>query len=91
MTYTGDNVKKLEEIYRNIPETTAYNGFAGFPTVADGVAIARLKPWTERTRSQQSIVTSLMPEFAKVPGVRAFPINTASLGQGPRSRPIEFR
>jgi multidrug efflux pump len=90
VNFTGDNVKKLEDIYRGVPETSAYNGFAGFPTVADGVAIARLKPWNERTRSQQEIVTSLIPEFAKVPGVRAFPINVASLGQGPRNRPIEF-
>ena len=88
--YTGDNVKKLEEIYRTVPETARYNGFAGFPTVSDGIAIAQLKPWDERTRSQQEIVSSLMPEFAKIPGVRAFPTNRPSLGQSPRSRPVEF-
>jgi len=88
--YTSDNVKKLEEIYRNLPETRRYNGFAGFPTVSDGISIAQLKPWSERTRSQQEIVTSLMPEFARIPGVRAFPTNTPSLGQSPRSRPVEF-
>ncbi len=88
--YTAANVMKLEEIYRSIPETSVYNGFAGFPTVADGVAIARLKPWEERTRTQQQIVTELMPKFAKVPGVRAFPTNVPSLGQSPRARPIEF-
>jgi len=90
VTYTGDNVKRLEEIYRTIPETARYNGFAGFPTVSDGIAIAQLKPWSERPRKQQEIVSSLMPEFAKIPGVRAFPTNTPSLGQSPRSRPVEF-
>src|SRR6185436_12863879 len=84
--YTSDNVRKLEEIYRGLPETLRYNGFAGFPTVADGISIAQLKPWSERTRSQQDIVTALMPEFAKIPGVRAFPTNVPSLGQSPRSR-----
>src|SRR5258706_4845886 len=88
--YTSDNVKKLEDIYRGLPETDKYNGFAGFPTVADGVSIARLKPWSQRTRNQQELVTALMPEFAKIPGVRAFPTNVPSLGQSPRSRPIEF-
>jgi multidrug efflux pump len=88
--YTSDNVKKLEEIYRGLPETSRYNGFAGFPTVADGVSIARLKPWSERTRTQQEIVTSLMPQFAAIPGVRAFPVNVPSLGQSPRARPVEF-
>jgi multidrug efflux pump len=90
VTYTADNVKKLEALYRELPEAGGYNGFAGFPTVADGVAIARLKPWSERTRKQQEIVTALMPEFGKIPGVRAFPTNVPSLGQSPRSRPIEF-
>ena len=88
--YTSDNVKKLEEIYRVLPETYRYNGFAGFPTVADGVSIARLKPWSERTRTQQEIVNSLMPQFAAIPGVRAFPANVPSLGQSPRARPVEF-
>jgi multidrug efflux pump len=90
VTYTSNNVKKLEAIYRDLPETIRYNGFAGFPTVSDGISIAQLKPWSERTRKQQDIVTTLMPEFAKIPGVRAFPTNVPSLGQSPRSRPVEF-
>ena len=90
VTYTSENVKHLEAIYRGLPETLRYNAFAGFPTVSDGISIVQLKPWSERTRKQQDIVTSLMPEFAKIPGVRAFPTNTPSLGQSPRSRPVEF-
>ena len=88
--YTSDNVKRVEEIYRALPEMRRYNGFAGFPTVSDGISIAQLKRWGERTRKQQEIVSSLMPEFGKIPGVRAFPVNTPSLGQSPRSRPVEF-
>jgi multidrug efflux pump len=88
--YTAENLKKVEDIYRTVPEMERFNGVAGFPTVADGIAIARLKPWEERTRKQQDITTALMPEFAKIPGVRAFPTNTPSLGQSPRSRPVEF-
>jgi multidrug efflux pump len=88
--YTAENLKKLEEIFRGIPETQAYNALAGFPTVSDGIAIARLKPWGERTRKQQDITTALMPKFNAIPGVRAFPTNPPSLGQSPRSRPVEF-
>lgn len=88
--YTAENVKKLEDLYRDLPETVRYNGFAGFPTVSDGIAIAQLKPWSERTRRQQDIVNELMPKFSAIPGVRAFPTNTPSLGQSPRSRPVEF-
>jgi len=88
--YTAENLKKLEDIYRSVPETQAYNALAGFPTVADGIAIGRLKPWDERTRKQQDITASLMPRFQEIPGVRAFPTNPPSLGQSPRSRPVEF-
>jgi len=90
VTYTSDNVKKLEAIYRDMPETARYNGFAGFPTVSDGVSIAQLKPWSQRSRKQQEIVSALMPQFGAIPGVRAFPTNVPSLGQSPRSRPVEF-
>jgi len=90
VNYTSENVKQLEKIYTGLPETLKYNGFAGFPTVSDGISIAQLKPWSERTRKQQDIVTSLMPEFGRIPGVRAFPTNVPSLGQSPRSRPVEF-
>lgn len=88
--FTAENLKRLEDVYRTIPELEKFNAVAGFPTVADGIAIARLKPWEERKRKQQEITTALMPEFAKIPGVRAFPTNTPSLGQSPRSRPVEF-
>ncbi|HUQ29347.1 MAG TPA: efflux RND transporter permease subunit [Usitatibacter sp.] len=88
--YTAENLKKIEDIYRTVPENEKFNALAGFPTVADGIAIGRLKPWDQRTRKQQDITTELMPRFAAIPGVRAFPTNPPSLGQSPRSRPVEF-
>ncbi len=88
--YTADNLKKLEDIYRSVPETEKFNALAGFPTVSDGIAIGRLKPWDQRERKQQEITAALVPRFAEIPGVRAFPTNPPSLGQSPRSRPVEF-
>ena len=88
--FTADNLKPLEDIYRTVPEAARFNALAGFPTVSDGIAILRLKPWDERVRKQQQITAELAPRFAQVPGVRAFPTNPPSLGQSPRSRPLEF-
>ncbi|MCW5593058.1 MAG: efflux RND transporter permease subunit [Burkholderiales bacterium] len=88
--YTADNIKPIEEIYRTIPEMQRFNSMAGWPTVADGLAILRLKPWEERTRKQQEIAQELAPKLAQIPGVRAFPTNPPSLGQSPRNRPVEF-
>src|SRR5258708_29239344 len=90
VNYTADNLKILEGMYREVPEVLKYNALAGFPTVADGIAIGRLAPWEQRTRKQQEITNELAPRFAAIPGVRAFPTNPPSLGQSPRNRPVEF-
>jgi multidrug efflux pump len=88
--YTASYLEPVERLYKEIPELERFNAMAGFPTVSDGIAIARLKPWGQRDRKQQAITTELMPKFAQIPGVRAFPTNPPSLGQSPRSRPVEF-
>ncbi len=88
--YTADNLRPLEQIASEVKETGVYLGIAGFPTVADGIAIVRLKPWEQRDRRQQDITKELAPKFAAVPGVMAFPVDVPSLGQSPRSTQIEY-
>ena len=90
VNYTADNLKVIERIYDKVPEGAAYSAIAGFPTVVDGNAILRLKPWQERTRTQQKIADELRPQFMALPGVNAFPVNPPSFGQSPRSSPVEF-
>lgn len=88
--YTMASALKVEDIYGKIPEAAARQLIIGFPTVSDGFAILRLKPWEERERKQQEITSSLFPQFAQLPGVRAFPTNPPSFGLRASSRPIEF-
>jgi multidrug efflux pump len=88
--YTADMMKPIEDMYAQIPESGAYTAISGFPTVVDGNAVLRLKPWEERTRKQQQIAEELRPKFMEIPGAIAFPINPPSLGQSFRSTPIEF-
>ena len=88
--HTADQIKPIEEFYAQIPEAAAYTAISGFPTVVDGNAMLRLKPWEERTKKQQQITDELRPKFASIPGAIAFPINPPSLGQSFRSTPIEF-
>ncbi|HRK55997.1 MAG TPA: efflux RND transporter permease subunit [Burkholderiaceae bacterium] len=88
--YTADNLRMIESFYDTIDERSAHTTIAGFPTVSDGLAILRLKPWEQRERKQQDITASLMPKFGSLPGVRAFAVNPPSLGQSPRASPIEF-
>jgi len=88
--YTSDQIKPIEEFYSQIPEAAAYTAISGFPTVVDGNAVLRLKPWEERKKRQQQITDELRPKFASIPGAIAFPLNPPSLGQSFRSTPIEF-
>ena len=89
IAYTSGYVKKIEDIYKDIPEMVRYNSIVGFPTVSDGRVILRLKDWDERTRSQQEIARELVPKFRNLAGVNAFAVSPASLGQG-RDKPLQF-
>ena len=89
-SYTSERVRDIERMYAAIPEGVATNAFAGDPTAIDARAVLRLKPWEERTRKQQDITRELQAKFAALPGINAFALNPPSLGQSPRSTPLEF-
>ncbi|HEY5310692.1 MAG TPA: efflux RND transporter permease subunit, partial [Casimicrobiaceae bacterium] len=89
-TYVADQIRPIEEFYAQVPEAAAFTSIQGFPTVVDGNAILRLKPWEERKKKQQQITDEMRPKLASIPGAIAFPINPPSLGQSFRSTPVEF-
>jgi multidrug efflux pump len=88
--HTADQIRPIEEMFAQIPEAEAYTAISGFPTVVDGNAILRLKPWEERSKKQQTITDEVRPKVMAIPGALAFPINPPSLGQFFRSTPIEY-
>ena len=63
---------------------------AGSPTVAQGSAVLRAVDWEERDKTTMQIARELQGKLAGLPGVTAFPITPPSLGQGFRSRPVNF-
>jgi multidrug efflux pump len=89
-TYTSDQIRPIEAFYTQVPEGAAYQAISGFPTVVDGIAILRLKPWEERKRTQKQIADELRPKFAAIPGAIAFATSPPSLGQSFRSTPVEY-
>jgi len=89
-SYVADQIRPIEEFYAQVPEAGAFTSIQGFPTVVDGNAILRLKPWEERTKKQQQITDEMRPKLASIPGAIAFPLNPPSLGQSFRSTPVEF-
>ncbi len=88
--WTTRNLTQFEPILAAVPEVASTFVIAGVPEVTRGIAVIRLKPWEERQRSQQEILASLRPEFAKVPGMVAAPSSPPSLGQDSRSPPVQL-
>jgi multidrug efflux pump len=88
--FTSEALRPVEAHYATIGDAIAYNAIAGFPTVDVGTAILRLKPWEDRERKQQDIARELNSKFAQLPNVIGFAVNPPSLGQSPRSVPIEY-
>ena len=54
------------------------------------ISFSRLKPWSERDRTQQEIVNSIRGQLWDIPGIMAFAINPPSLGQSSRTQPVQF-
>ncbi len=90
LDYTLKSVEQVEQRYAQLPETEGYQSVIGFPTVTDSFAILRLKPWEERSVSQQDIARRLQPQLAAISQARVFPTNPPSLGQRATSKPVEF-
>lgn len=90
VTATAESMQAIEAQYRALPESSGFSAIAGFPTVADGSVVLRLKPWAARERSQQEITRALESPLSAIPGVRAVASNPPSLGQSARSQPIEY-
>jgi multidrug efflux pump len=73
-------------------------GFSATGSVNGGFAFVLLKPWNERDRKVQEIVwgdflagtPGVFQDFMSIPGVMAFPIEPASLGQNGFSTPVQF-
>ncbi len=90
LEYTQRYMQAIERIGMKVPEFDRIFIVTGNPTVSQGIAVLRTVDWTERTRSTPQLVRELQPQFAKLPGVTAFPVTPPSLGQGFRERPVNF-
>lgn len=53
--------------------------------------VVRLSDWSERARSSQEIVRSLIGPMTSIPGIRAFPIQPSGLGLRGASTPLRVK
>lgn len=82
--------REIEKIVSKVPEVSGYLVVAGFPQITNLISFSKLKPWSERDRSQKEIIESIKDDLWRIPGILAFGINPPSLGQSSRSQPVQF-
>ena len=90
LEYTDRYARQLEELGQRYPEFDRIFANIGNPTVSQGSVVYRAVDWSERQRSTLEIARELQPKFDQQAGISAFPITPPSLGQGFRSRPVNF-
>jgi multidrug efflux pump len=88
--FTARYLDALDRITEAYPEFDRRFMFVGGGQVSQGTAILRTVDWTERKVTTQELARSLLPKVSSLPGVSAFPITPPSLGQGFRSRPVNY-
>ncbi len=96
MEYTERNVRKIEDLLSPLVTNgeaesvfALVGSFSRPGPVNTAFMFSRLVTWDKRERSQQEIVSSIFPDLLSVPGVRAFAINPASLGQRGWQAPVQ--
>jgi multidrug efflux pump len=88
--FTNRYAGQMQDLLKDIPEVESYFTITGSRAVNELISFSRLKPWSERQRSQMEIAAELQPKLAQIAGVRASVNNPGSFGQSPRARPVEF-
>jgi multidrug efflux pump len=95
LSYTDRYARQIEGLYESVPERAGLFTAIGLTgegpgRVTDGFFFLPLKPFSQRSRSQQEIVRDLFPKLLSVPGVLSFAINPPSLGGQFSATPVQY-
>lgn len=88
--YTDTYVRQMEAIFKNLPEADRYFTAAGRPVVTQMAGFIGLTDWAARNRTSKQIAGQLATEFAKIPGLQAFPITPGPLGVRAFDKPVSL-
>ncbi len=94
LAYLEESEKLIQPLLDNGEAETVFGvvapGLSRPSPVNFAIAFVVLKPWSERERSQQSIVKEMFPKLLSIPGANVFAINPPSLNQPGRKSPVQF-
>jgi len=89
LNYMDNQIKVMEQIFENIPESRAYVAIGGSPVTSQGFAFLSLSDWDERSRSQQEIIAQIAPNMLGNPGAYLIPESIPPLPTADNS-PLQF-
>ncbi len=80
LDYLNSYTKKIDDVFKSIPEMQRYMMIMGRPTVSNMISYTSLSSWHQRERTSQQVAASIMPKLMAIPGIRAFAVTPQSLG-----------
>ncbi|MDP3224055.1 MAG: efflux RND transporter permease subunit, partial [Rubrivivax sp.] len=90
LQYTARYLDELERITAQYPEFDRRFLFMGGGQVSTAFGVLRTVDWTERDITTQELARKLLPQLQGLPGISVFPVTPPSLGQGFRSRQLDY-
>jgi multidrug efflux pump len=90
LKYTSTFLDEIDAKTKDIPEVTTRFSVAGSGGANSAFAAWVLKPWDQRTRSQQQIQQDIQPRLDKVAGLQAFVFAIPSLPGTGGGLPVSF-
>ena len=88
--YLTKFTKELSKIYQSIPETQDYFIINGEGAPNNAISGVILKPWEQRTRSQQVIQPLIQEKISHIAGLNAVAFPLPSIPGSSDSLPIQF-
>jgi multidrug efflux pump len=90
LKYTTTFLDEIDQKTKDIPEVTTRFSVAGTGSANSAFAAWVMKPWDQRTRSQQQIQQDIQPRLDKVAGLQAFVFAIPSLPGTGGGLPVSF-
>ncbi|MFO1088639.1 MAG: MexW/MexI family multidrug efflux RND transporter permease subunit [Hyphomicrobiales bacterium] len=90
LDYLEHYTDQLAQLFNTVNEKEHVFQINGSGGVQMGFAGILLKPWAERTRSQQDILKELQPKMGQVPGINVFAFSPPALPVAGEGTPLQF-
>ena len=90
LEYLTRYTDQFTAVFKQFPEYYSAFQINGTNGVQSAIGGMLLKPWNERTRTQQEILPLVQAELNKIPGIKIFTFNRPSLPGSGEGLPVQF-